>query len=241
MVSGEARAGSTPRVSGGPRGGRLLLRGLLLEAPFNPVGQQRGGLAWILHPAKPPDPEAPFNAQPALAGYLTGWWESGQREFWSERRAGVAAALGALGDRLVWGLLRPFAILLALLASAIGPPGVAAGLLLVGYNAAEVALRWRCVRVGLRGPGAVLRDLEREGLPRLARPLARSNALLVGVLGGFWFGGLLHDGGAWPAVLAAVGGAGALRAVRGGRNGPWRDAALALALAALWIGIAAIR
>jgi hypothetical protein len=212
---------------------------LLLEAPFNPEGQQRGGLAWILAP-DPPPPTAPFNANPTLAGYLTGWWASGQRETWAERRQSVAAALSAVGDRLTWGGLRPLAVMSGLLGAAIGPATAALALLLV-YNPAEFVLRGWSVRAGLGGPASVLRDLGRQRLPRLARPLARLLAVTTGFLGGFWLAGFLRGGAIADAAWGILGLLAAWLAHRGARGGPWRNVGLALLISGVWIGIAAIR
>jgi hypothetical protein len=185
-----------------------------------------------------PDPETPFNTQPSLAGYLTGWWSSEGRDGWAERRSALASALGALGDRLVWGALRLFAVLLALAASFAGP--WAAAILIAVYNPAELALRWRCLRAGSRGPEAILRDLGAGGLPRLVVPLARMNAVLIGWLAGFWFAGFVGEGEALPWILAP----GMIAAVllqRKARYDAWRAVAFAMAIAVVWIAIGSIR
>jgi hypothetical protein len=186
----------------------LFFRGFFLEALFNPRGKQRGGLAWILRHGDDPISEEPFNANPVLAGYVVGWIQTEGKENYRRNRASLASALGGVGDRLIWGLLRPLAVVAALIATIGGPIAAAAALLLV-YNPAEIYLRWRSLRQGLKGQAAVLRDLSRDGLLAYAPRLARLFALLIGALGGSWLAGHLASG------RYLEGGAGAVAAVLG--------------------------
>jgi len=173
---------------------RLFARGFMLQALFNPRGQQRGGLRWIVGPRAEELASEPFNANPVLAGYAIGLIVRGGPREYAVRRGALEAVLGGVGDRLLWGLLRPLSVIVGLAVSVMGPLAGAAALLAV-YNPAELALRWRAVRVGLEGMPAVQSDLSRGGpIGRLGRRLARLCALGVGVLAGSWLAGHLETG-----------------------------------------------
>jgi hypothetical protein len=189
--------------------GRLFARGFLLQALFNPVGQQRGGFVWILDEGGKSAGREPFNANPTLAGYAIGLAHASTEEEFARRRAALTSALGALGDRIVWGILRPMAVILSLIASAGGAIPAAAVLLLV-YNPPELCMRWRGTQRGLQGIRAVAGDLDRHGLPWIAPLLGRLTAALLGCLAGFWLVGSIRSG---PGLGALAGCAGVAAAV----------------------------
>jgi hypothetical protein len=196
---------------------------------------QRAGVRWIF--ADRPDlwSAEPFNTNPVLSGYALGLLESTRKGDPAPAVPTLLAAVGGIGDRLVWGLLRPLAIVLSLLAASAGPIPAAVALLLV-YNPPELALRWRSVRRGRRGIDEILKDLAPNCLPRLARWLARIAAVAVGALGGFWALDLVLAGRIYE-VCALIVTAGVVWFV--GRRvvfSTWRNAWLALLVAAtLWL------
>ncbi len=185
---------------------RLLLRGLLLEASFNPRGMQRGGVEWVIGPGSKVDRASPFNANPVLAGYAIGWIASSKEGASASHLGALASALGGIGDRLVWGGLRLIASAIAVALSFLGPFPAALAYLLV-YNPPELALRWRSASVGLEGIEAIRADLSLEGLPRLVPLAGRLGAMAAGVAAGSLFaGGWLRGAGAglWVAAATAI-------------------------------------
>jgi hypothetical protein len=211
---------------------------LLIEAIFNPRGRQGGALRWILGPERQVETGGAFNANPVLAGYAIGNFVS-EPAHSQQRRATLAAALSAIGDRLVWGLLRPLAVAASLLAATAGPIPAGIVLLLV-YNPPELALRWRSIRRGLEGSAAVLQDLSGDGLPHLAGGLARLGACAVGCLGGYWLAGTLLSCALMESLglVAGLVAAGVLARVL--RPSIWGPPLVALLLALLWMVVEGI-
>jgi PTS system mannose-specific IID component len=192
----------------GPVNGRVLARVAsrtpLLQATWNYERQQGLGWAWCIAPVLErlyPDAAlrrrrlaehtAYFNTQPTLASLALGAVASLE-----ERRAAGAvdaeddvarvktvlgSALAALGDRLFWFTLRPFAACLGVLLAREGS-WTGALALWVCYNAVHLTLRYRGVAWGYRqGPGVLGQGL-RERLERMVRVLSTLGAALVGVL-----------------------------------------------------------
>jgi hypothetical protein len=221
--------------------GRLFFRGFLLQALFNPVGQQRGGLAWIAGRGRNLSLEEPFNVNPTLAGYAIGLACSSEEGEFSRRRASLTAALSGLGDRLVWGLLRSLAVVIGLAASAAGAIPSAVALLLV-YNLPELCLRWRSTVRGLHGMHAIAGDLAAGGLPRLTRFLSRGGILCLGCLAGLWLAGPIRSGRAMD-VLAGCAGvvAAVLLLKRSGERSGIVAAAGSLLLGLLWLAVLGAR
>jgi hypothetical protein len=219
----------------------LFARGFLLQALFNPAGQQRGGLAWIVGKNRAAPLEEPFNVNPSLAGYATGLACSAGREEFARYRGSLTAALSAVGDRLVWGILGPLSVIASLIASTIGAIPAAAALLLV-YNPPELCLRWRSARRGLLGTGAIAEDLAPSGLPRVARLLSRVAALMLGCLAGYWVAGPIRSGRPKEALAGCAGVVIAILLLRrrGDRSG-LVSAAGALLLALVWLVVGSIR
>ena len=179
----------------------LFARGLLIEAIFNSRGRQRGAVLWILGRGAEVDADEPFNANPVLAGYALG--------------SIVSEPERSAGDR-------------STLAAATAGPIPAAIVLLLVYNPPELALRWRSIRVGLEGSGAVLRDLSGAGLPRLAARIGRLGAGVVGFLGGFWLVGAILSGGIIETVGLLGGVVAALLLFRAASPGIWGRSLVAL-------------
>lgn len=223
----------TPLVSA--RGLRLFLRAFLLEAPFQSHGKQGAGVAWILSDRKDLRSERPLNTNPVLAGYLLGLLDARGAEASDRAVSSLTAALGAIGDRLVYGLLRPLAVISSLLAAAAGPIPAAVALLLV-YNPAELALRWRSMRHGHHGLSEIVRDLEPNRLPRLVGRLARITAMAAGALGGYWLFDLCLAGRLSEASALIVTAGVAWFAIRRVRFGTWQSAWFALLAASIgWV------
>ncbi|MFB3909205.1 MAG: hypothetical protein ACE15D_12465 [Candidatus Eisenbacteria bacterium] len=221
--------GSTPsqpgpspsKRPGGPASSfALLVRTLLLEASFNPRGLQRAGRNWALEPLEVPPETEPFQANPSLAGYALGWIAEEGAPALAPRRGTLLSTLGAIGDRLVWGLLRPASVLLALVAAlALLSPdpssavpaarwagAIAAATLLLVYNAPELYLRWRSLQAGRRGSASILADLSQEGLLRWPPRLARLFALSLGMLGGVAGAAIWIDSpkSSWGRAIAGI-------------------------------------
>lgn len=220
-----------------------------LEALFNPAGQQRGGLLIGLlrtvprrgreHPVIRALSGGPFNANPVLSGYLAGLLAvrlaREARECDPEEtesailriRTTLAPLLSGVGDRIVWGGLRPSLSLVGILSAFlwVGEPAL---WYWVGYNAVQVYWRRRGWSIGLAGEEAVRGELRGARLQRWARVLPRLGRFLLGLTFGAVGAGLwLGHGPEGCGVFVAACGAGYLLA-RGGRVG---------GIALGWIGL----
>lgn len=181
----------------------LLLRGLFLESGFHPAGKQRVGFFWALREPWPGRDAPVVNANPTLAGYALGWADRAGARVVPGFHASLFPVLGALGDRIVYAMLRPIAVLAGLLGGAFLGNAAALVLLLV-YNPAELYLRLRSIRAGQAGDAAVASDLSRGGLPRSGRVLVRVLALLAGLAAGIWGMGEVLDGRGLGLLVAAA-------------------------------------
>jgi PTS system mannose-specific IID component len=183
---------------------RMALRASLLQATWNYERQQGLGWAWAMKPALErfyPDPDtrlarlaehtAYFNTQPTLASLVLG-----AAAGLEERRADgsgpdadgmsrVKSVLGssaaALGDRLFWFTLRPFAACLGVLL-ALGGSWLGAVALWLCYNALHQTIRFLGVGWGYREGPAVLSGSLRARLESLVHMLSVAGAALVGVV-----------------------------------------------------------
>ena len=183
---------------------RVALRTPLLQATWNYERQQGLGWAWCLKPVLDrlyPDPElrrarlaehtAYFNTQPTLAslalGVIAGLEEqraggAGPDADGVSRVKGVlGSALAALGDRLFWSTLRPFAACLGVVL-ALGGTWQGAATMWVCYNALHLGLRWQGVAWGYREGPAVLGEALRRRLEDAVGRLSVIGAAMVGVL-----------------------------------------------------------
>lgn len=151
-------------------------------------------------------------------------------------KTALGSALAALGDRLFWFTLRPFAAVIGVLFALGGSwPGALA--LWITYNSVHLALRYRGVSWGyLRGP-AVLGPELRARLEGIVRLLSQIGAAAVGVL----VAALLVPGGdpqtvTFQALLAAGISVGLITAQRA-RPSPtqWALGAGVLCLVASWL------
>jgi PTS system mannose-specific IID component len=182
---------------------QMALRASLLQATWNYERQQGLGWAWCLQPALRrlvPDREARtallaehtayFNTQPTLAsvalGAVAGLEEQRAQgavdaDTIARVKGVLGSALAAVGDRLFWFTLRPFAACLGLLFAAQGS-WHGAVVMWVCYNALHLGMRHRGILWGYRGGPGVMGDGLREALERLIGRVAVMGAMLVGVL-----------------------------------------------------------
>ena len=183
---------------------RLLLRGFLLESIYDARGRQRAGFAWITGRTDLARREPPFNTNPILAGYATGLVDAGHESAFERHRTALESALGGLGDRLVWGILRPAAVCAGWLLAPLGVLPASLALLLV-YNPAELGLRIRSIRAGREGIERVGRDIGARGLGRVAARWGRAVAFLAGAAGGSFVAGSWIAGGPVEGCVAGAG------------------------------------
>lgn len=213
---------------------RLFARGFLLEACFNAKGQQRGGAAWALSPAREGFGSQAFNANPSVAGYALGLAAQVEGDDFARHRSALTSTLGSLGDRILFTCVRPLAVVSSLVVAAVHPIAAAISLLIV-YNAIELPLRYRSAVRGLSGLTAVLADLSKEGLPRWTKPFARATGLALGLSAGFWIPAIHGSVGASDLAGALVAlGAGGL-VLRGRHDQTWAGPIGALLVAVMGI------
>jgi PTS system mannose-specific IID component len=183
---------------------RMAVRASLLQATWNYERQQGLGWAWSLMPAldhvlpdradraaRLAEHTAYFNTQPTLAsvalGVVAGLEEQRAQggavdaDQVARVKGVLGSALAALGDRLFWFTLRPFAACVGLLLAVRGSWVGALAMWLV-YNLVHLGMRWRGVGWGYRSGPAVLAEGLRPALERFIDRVATLGALLVGVL-----------------------------------------------------------
>jgi len=183
---------------------RMAVRASLLQATWNYERQQGLGWAWSLMPAldrvlpdradraaRLAEHTAYFNTQPTLAsvalGVVAGLEEQRAQggpvdaDQVARVKGVLGSALAALGDRLFWFTLRPFAACVGLLLAVRGSWVGALAMWLV-YNLVHLGMRWRGVGWGYRSGPAVLAEGLRPALERLIERIATLGSLLVGVL-----------------------------------------------------------
>ncbi len=181
---------------------KVALRTFLFQATWNYERQQGLGWAWALepvlcrlHPDAAPRRErlaehtAYFNTQPTLASLALGAVARLEEERAEGGDAGgdiarikavLGSSLAAVGDRLFWFTLRPFAACVGLCLAWLGSPWAALALWLC-YNAVHMTVRMLGVGWGYRRGPEVLGSVLRGRLQGLTRGLAVAGTLLVGV------------------------------------------------------------
>ena len=191
---------------------------MLLQATFNFERQQGIGWAWALAPVlrrlypdealrreRLAEHTAYFNTQPTLASFALGAvaaLEEQRAQGGAVDAAAVArvksalgAALAAVGDRLFWFTLRPFAACLGVLFALTGG-AAGAGVLWGCYNAVHLSLRLAGVGIGHAEGPAVLGGGLRGRLEALVRRVSLLGCAVIGILAAV----LLVPGGA-PGTL----------------------------------------
>jgi PTS system mannose-specific IID component len=201
----------------------MAWRSTLLQATWNYERQQGLGWAWSLGPALErvyPDEAlrrarlvehtAYFNTQPTMASLVLGA-VAGMEEERAETGAPDAAAvariknvlgstLAALGDRLFWFSLRPFAACLGILGALTGGwPGAAA--LWLCYNVVHQTVRFMGVGWGYRAGPGVLGESTRGRFQALIRWFSAAGAALVGAVAAMF---LVPRGDPAPLVFQAA-------------------------------------
>ena len=239
----------------------MALRTNLLQTTWNFERQQGVGLAFALHPALKrliPDKAARcerlaehtayFNTQPTLASLAIG----AVAQLEEQRAAGtgpdavamqriknvLGSTLAALGDRLFWFSLRPFAAALAVLVAITRPASpLAAVVLWVTYASLHLGVRFAGVGWGYREGPSVLGGVLRSRLETVVTLLAYAGCILLGVLVAW---GLAPGGEprsiAVQSALAAGLGLGLITAQRA-RPSPtqWALGLGVLGVAAIWL------
>jgi len=182
---------------------RIAWRSMLLQATFNYERQQGIGWAWALSPALDrvvTDPAerrerlaehtAYFNTQPTLASFALGAvarLEEQRAEGTVDAdtvvrvKGALGPALAAIGDRLFWFTLRPFAACLGIL-FALGGTALGAVVLWLSYNAVHLTLRLAGVGIGHGQGPSVLGGTLRKRLEGLVRRLGLLGCALLGIL-----------------------------------------------------------
>ncbi len=184
---------------------RIALRANLLQATWNFERQQGVGWAYALQPAlralypdaaerreRLAEHTAYFNTQPTLASLALGavaQLEEQRAEGRGPDAAGMArvkAALGstlaALGDRLFWFSLRPFAAVLGVLVALARPETAwGAAALWLTYASVHLGVRVAGVGVGYRRGPAVLAGPLRAWLESAVVVLAYAGCIVIGV------------------------------------------------------------
>lgn len=201
----------------------MALRASLLQATWNYERQQGMGWAWALKPALdrlyPDEHErlerlamhtSYFNTQPTFAslalGAVAGLEERRARgEGLTDDGLGrvknvLGSSLAAVGDRVFWFTLRPFAACLGILLAATGT-WLGALAFWVCYNLLHQGLRILGVGWGYRAGPGVLSANVRNGFNAVTGVLGAGGAMLVGVLAA---GFLVPGGNPAPMVFQAL-------------------------------------
>lgn len=182
---------------------RMGLRASMLQATWNYERQQGLGWAFSLKPAlerllpdraersaRLAEHTAFFNTQPTLAsialGVVARVEEDGAAapdngEMVTRVKGVFGSALAAIGDRLFWLTLRPWAAVLGV-TIALFADWRGALVMWLAYNIVHLSLRWRGVWWGYREGPSVLNEGLRTAFERLIDRLGVSGAALTGVL-----------------------------------------------------------
>jgi mannose PTS system EIID component len=227
---------------------RMLLRSFAVQGSWNYQTLIGTGLAFVLVPALKEvhagDAEGLrralgrhtelFNSHPYLAAVAAGAVarleaEGAPPETVARFKAAVRGSLGTLGDRLVWLMWRPMAVLLGLslvLAGAAWWVGAAAFLLV--FNALHLWMRAWGLKVGLRDGLAIGSTLRGVPFQQLGDRAAKAGSALAGFAAVL----ALAQPGSRPWEWAAGVAVAFLGIVLGPRVRPAAAAAMLLALAA---------
>ena len=183
---------------------RMGLRASLLQATWNYERQQGIGWAYAIQPAlerlyadrderatRLAEHTAYFNTQPTLASVALGAVARLEEERSLGRevdpgtiprvKSVLGSSLAALGDRLFWFTLRPFAACLGIALVLLGWAWGALALWLV-YNGVHQTVRLLGVRWGYEAGPAVASGPLRSRLETLIGVFGRGGALIVGVI-----------------------------------------------------------
>ena len=202
---------------------RVWLRQFLLQGCWNYEGMQNLGFAYSILPAlrdryegRPEEFSRAlkrhlefFNTHPAMAAVILGatirleervsGGEADPRAI-GTFKVGLMGSLGAIGDSYFWGALKPMASVAGAILAFVHPLlGIAALLLL--YNAAHIALRYRGFTAGLGGEESAVRFLKEAGFAGKAEDRKMIAAILSGAYAGVVASHTAHRfGGAWTEL-----------------------------------------
>jgi PTS system mannose-specific IID component len=245
---------------GWPEFARMALRASLLQATWNYERQQGIGWAYALAPALQrllPDAAARrdrlaehtayFNTQPTMASLALGVvaaleerraaGEGPDAESVARVKTALGSALAALGDRLFWFTLRPFAAMLGILAALLWTwPG--AVVLWVCYNMLHLGLRFGGIGWGYAHGPAAVGEVFRRRIEALVRGLQLAGTVVIGATVA-WI--LAPAGQPLPIVQQAAVGAGLLLGLLGAQRARPSPTEWALGLGVLCIVVTWIR
>lgn len=212
---------------------RVYLRGLGLQAAWNPQRMQNVGLLSALVPwLRSEEGDVAqirrfcrrhyeyFNTNPYFANYIVGGiirieQESAAGEgvthpTMQTYRDSLAQSFAALGDQLFWLGLRPGVMLLAALAALSGSPGGALAVVAV-FALGQLELRRRALLCGYARGFEIVDVLGHPGWHRAIEAGKNAGKLLTGAVGGYFFGRILGSPAAGvahaPLLALAVGAA----------------------------------
>lgn len=184
---------------------KVGLRANLLQATWNFERQQGIGWAYALQPvldalypdaatrrARLAEHTAYFNTQPTLASLALGAVAKLEEQradgtgpdaaSMGRVKAVLGSTLAALGDRLFWFSLRPFATALGVFVALARPNSpVAAIVLWCAYAIPHLALRFTGVRIGYERGAGVLGGTLRERFETVVTLLAYAGCITLGV------------------------------------------------------------
>jgi len=212
---------------------KVWLRQFLVQGCWNYEGMQNLGFAYSILPAlrdryegRPEEFSRAlkrhlefFNTHPAMAAVILGaairleervaGGEADPRAI-GTFKVGLMGSLGAIGDSYFWGALKPMASVAGAILTFVHPVlGIAT--LLILYNVAHLALRYRGFAAGMGGEESAVRFLKEEGFAGKTENRKMIAAILGGAYAGvvashtaYWFGGAWLELGVFLVAAMAV-------------------------------------
>jgi PTS system mannose-specific IID component len=254
MTAPEAVAPTPVVVSATPRRGVLgaFTRLFAVQGAWNYETLMGNGIAFCMEPLLRPLPRERyrsalarharyFNGHPYLMGVAVGALARAELDGESPERierfrTALCGPLGSVGDQLVWAGWLPVCSLIALGAFAVGAGAfTTVALFLVVYNVGHVALRAWGLRVGLTRGMRVAPALATPILRQGPAILARTAAILAGIVLPLALKRVIGPGRVLAGAVAVIAIFGAVLVARFGARAPgWRAALLLLALFVLY-------
>ena len=182
---------------------RVLLRSFFIQGSFSGKYRQNLGFAFCMEPVGNclwSDREdrrkfierhlEDYNGNPFMCTLVLGTvacleerlrhGQGSEAEILQYKKA-LGSATGAVGDRLFWGALRPFALVLGLFTAYFF--GIWGALVFfVVYNTPNIALRWYWLRSGYRRGPAVVAELRNPGIERAITATELMGAAILGFM-----------------------------------------------------------
>lgn len=200
LISMASEDPTTPSLRG--VGYRVFLRSFFLETLWNYQKMQNVGFVFCLYPALRtlyPDETAlrdavrrnlePVNTHPSmsplLAGLTVNLENQGDARSVLVYRLRVMTTLAAQGDRIFWGLLKPFAAVLGVLVTLVYWGSLfGAVLTIVTYNTANISLRATGFRWGWLEGLAALKWFQSGRLERTLFLVRKCTVCVLGLIAG---------------------------------------------------------